>query len=554
MHSQLEFKPANMECNLNHSGNHVTRPSLIHILIVLVLAFGIRIYFLISFPHVITLNEADGIAYISIARNIVENFSISNSIHFPPFYPSLIALFSLITGEYESAARWVSIVMGSGMVVPMYLACRYFMSSRASFCAALVAACFLPFVSFSLQPISQSTYVMMISLSVWFGLRCVRMPSWSSLAAFGVTSAAIYLTRPEGILFFTFNFPMLVFVIYKDSKSLKLRFSCMFALAAGFFMPFLWYVICLKRFTGKWIISGKSGVTSIGVDESLKMLPSGLTFIESLAGTEGIANLFPSFSIFIRVYIAQLGKFSMIAYSALPGIIFILAAIGITLIAYENMRLKGAVKSVFLFLMFLSPLIMLAPVMAFDKLGLSTCYILPFFCVLICCSAKGAIWLEEMLVRQIEKWASIPSAMKKCMSVSVIATALFSLYSSVSLYKALSSEQFINECRQLDFLLRQTGHVLKNRTDKNAKIMARWSNIGFYGERNLTVLVDGSIDEVTRYAKRNGVTHIVIDSEAVGRVRPQLKDLLEPSIPQAGLLPVYQGDQFCTRVVIYQVL
>ena len=320
-------------------------------------------------------------------------------------------------------------------------------------------------------------------------------------------------------------------------------------------VPFLWYVICIKRVTGSWSISGKSGLTSMGVDASMKLLPSGLTYGESMAGKAGIANLFPSMLGFLKIYVTQLGKFAMVAYSSLPGIVFIVAAVGLALLVYELCRREPAarLKSVCQFAMFLSPLIMLVPVMAFDKIALATSYILPFFIVLLGCSAKGIVWMEGLLARQVERLISTPTVMKQGLSVAVIAAVILSWHSLAPLYKGLSSEDFKDFSGQQDFLLRQTGHWFLNYTDKTAKIMARWSNIGYYGERRWHGLADGSIDDLIVYARRSGVTHIVIDSDAVPRRRPQLKDLLEPSIPHPGLVPVYAEDRFGTRVVIYLV-
>ena len=527
----------------------------LHISIALVVAFGIRAYLWLVFPHVIFLHEADAIGYIGIARNIIENFSISNAIHFPPFYPALIAVSSLVVGNYEAGARWASIVVGAGMVVPLYLACRQLMSSRAAFCAALLAAGFDQFVDYGLQPISQATYSALIALGLWLGLLCVRKPALALLAAFGMTSAAIYLTRPEGILFFVFNFPLLLYVIGKDTKELKGRLTRILVLSAGFLIPFLWYVSFLKHFTGNWSLSGKSGVTSIGVDASLKLLPGGLTYGESMAGTAGISNLVPSVAAFIKTYLTQLGKFALVAYSVLPVIVFVLAATGMALLVSELFRQERAtrMKTLCNLVLFLSPLIMLAPVMAFDKISVTPGYILPFFIVVLCCSAKGIDWLESLLVKKIEKLAIIPAVLKKNISLAVIASLLLSWYLFLPVYQRISSDEFQFMTAQQDFLLRQTGHWFLLNTDKNAKLMSRWSNISYYGERGWIALADGSIGEVTTYAKRNGITHIVIDTDSVPRRRPQLINLLDPSIPQAGLTPVYADERFYTRVVIYQV-
>lgn len=540
---------------IKRTGNSGIITATLHVFIALLVAFGVRAYLWLVFPHVIFLHEADAIAYIGIARNIIENFSISNAIHFPPFYPALIALSSLVAGNYESGARWASILAGAGMVVPLYLACRQLMSSRAAFCAVLLAAGFDQFVDYSLQPITQASYGALIALGVWLGLRCIGKSAPALLAAFGLTSAAIYLTRPEGILFFAFNFPLLVYAICKDTGELKGRLKRILVLSAGFLIPFFWYVSFLKQSTGHWSLSGKSGVTSIGVDASLKLLPGGLTYGEAVAGTAGISNLFPGIAAFIKTYLTQLGKFALVAYSVVPVLVFLLAVAGMALLVSEVLRReRGArLKALCSLVLFLSPLIMLAPVMVFDKISVTPGYILPFFMVVLCCCAKGIAWLESLLGEKIKKPACIPAVLKKNISLAILASLLLSWYLFLPVYQRISSDEFQFMGAQQDFLLRQTGHWFLHNTDKSAKLMSRWSNIGYYGERGWIALADGSIGEVIAYAKRNGITHIVIDSDSVPRRRPQLLNLLDPSIPHAGLTPVYADERFYTRVVIYQV-
>lgn len=524
----------------------------LHILTLCVLAFGIRAYLWFTHSHVVFLHEADAMGYISIARNIIENFSISNATHFPPFYPSLIAIFSLIAGNYETGARYASIVLGSAMVVPFYLAAAYLMPARAAFCAALFAACFAPFVDYSLQPVSQATYMSLIAFGVWIGLRCITAPTRSSLALFGAASAAIYLTRPEGIVFFALNLPLLLYVIATERLALKHRLGHAAVLAGSFFLPFVWYVVNLKRFTGSWSISGKSGLTSIGIDASMKLLPGGKTYGEMAVGTAGLADLIPGFSAFITTYLTQLGKFATVALSSLPAIMVMLAVIGAARLAYELFR-TGDDTARLRCWMFLSPLGMLLPVMAFDKISTSAGYILPFFMVLLCLSAKAIVWLEEAIMEWLGKCCSLPVDVRRHLPLAVIASIVFSGHLFMPLYQWLSSDDFRFMSGQQEFLLRQTGHWFRANSDKSSRLMARWSNIGYYGDRSWIGLADGSISEVTEYARRNRINYIVIDSDAVPRRRPQLEALLNPTLPHSGLTPVYAEQQFETRVIIYRV-
>lgn len=531
------------------------RLHLLNISLLFACALAIRIYLWQTFPHVIFLHEADGMGYISIARNIIENFSISNATHFPPFYPALIALFTLISGNYDSGARLASIVMGSGMVIPFYLACTYLMPFRAALCAALFAACFGPFVDYSLQPISQATYIGLIAFGVWIGLRCIKSSSLPSLALFGMTSAAIYLTRPEGILFFAINLPILIYAIVSQRPEAAYRLRRSGLLIISFLLPFLGYVLCLKRFTGIWSISGKSGVTSIGVDASMKIVSGGKTYGEMAAGKAGLADLVPSFSAFMTTYLTQLGKFTTVAAASLPLIMFILALVGVAALLYDLFRNErgSRMRALCRYWMFLSPLAMIVPVMAFDKISISTGYILPFFMILFCFSAKGMVWLEWLATEWLGKLCSISADVRRYIPLAVVATVILSWQIYMPLYRWLSSDEFRFMSGQQDFLLRTTGHWFSGNTAKAAKLMARWSNIGYYGERGWVGLADGSISEVTEYARRQGVSYIVIDSDAVPRRRPQLVSLLNPSASHPGLTPVYADQQYDTRVIIYRV-
>jgi 4-amino-4-deoxy-L-arabinose transferase-like glycosyltransferase len=527
----------------------------VYISILFLFACGIRIYLWQHFPHVIFLHEADGMGYISIARNIIDNFSISNATHFPPAYPAVIAVFSLITGNYESGARLASIVMGSGMVVPLYLACTYLMPVRAAFCAALFAACFGPFVDYSLQPISQATYMGLIAFGVWTGLRCVKAASLNSLALFSMTSVAIYLTRPEGILFFAINLPILIYAIFTQYPNSAQRLKYCGLVISSFFLPFLAYIVLLKRITGAWSISGKSGVTTIGVDASMKIVSGGKTYGEVAAGKAGLMDLVPNLSDFITTYLTQFGKFSTVVAASLPGIMFILAVIGCARLVYElfNKQLGDGMKALCLCWIFLSPLVILLPVMAFDKISVSTSYVLPFYMVLFCFSAKGIVWLEKLTLEWCGNLGLLPVKVRRNIPLAVIASLILSWYMYTPIYQWLASDEFQFMARQQNFLLRTTGRWFSSNSDKSAKLMARWSNIGYYGDRAWVGLADGSISEVTEYARQHGVSYIVIDSDAVPRRRPQLVALLNPSQFHPGLEPVYADEQFNTRVIIYRI-
>lgn len=536
-------------------GNRSRQILLMQVLFAFFCALVVRIYIWKHFPHVIFQHEADGVGYIGIAREILENGSIGRAVHFPPFYPAVIALCAALSGSYESGARLASVLAGSMAVVPFHLACRYLLSGRGALYAALVAALFGPFIDYAVQPISQATYLCLIAAGVWFGLRLAATVSIRYAAAFGLISAAMYLTRPEGILFFVINVPVLVWCIIRADVALRRKLKVASALCCSFGVPVLLYLFRLRDITGGWTLSGKSAATIIGIDASMRLLPNGKTYAEATAAGTGLATLVPSLSALLTTITGQAARFGLATYALLPGFAMAIAAMGLFLIWAAVPRAgRGERQAAFIGrYLFFSPLLMLLPVFAFDKISLSAGYIFPFFPVFIACFAQGAVWLEEQVAVFVTHRLPLLRGIVRFLPLGAAAVACLMLLSFNQFYSEVSSEEYSFMTGQQDFLLRQTGHWLRANTPSDAGVMARWSNIGFYADRPWTGLADGTIAQVVEYAKRAHMKYIVIDSDAVPRRRPQLNALLFPDTPQPGLTPVYGREDWLTRVVVYRV-
>lgn len=543
-----------VESGSEHSGKITCRVALIAS-ILLGIALGVRLFVLYQFPHVIFLHEADAVGYIQVAKNIVENHSIGKS-YFPPFYPGLIAVFAHITGNYESGARMASTVMGSIAIVPFFLTYRMLFDTRTAIYAALIASFFGTFLDYSVQPLTQATYLGVMTTSVWAAMSFRRIQSGTYALLFGLASSCLYLTRPEGILFFLVTIPILVLSVLRDTRSAGKRLFLIALLVGSFALPSFLYVLHLHSVTGTWTFSGKVAVAAIGVDESLKLLPDGKTFGEVSTRTVSFSYLFPSFSAFIKLYAYNTGNFIRSARTVLPDYSTGVVGIGFLLLLFKwGASLYQRKWLEFLdYALFFSPLVTLAPIMAFNTIAASVGYIFPFFLIFIVCFAYAVRWIEVRIGYGIRRLNPAAGAVyKKYACLALVPVVYFAGISFFQYYQIVSSEEFRQMSQQQDFLLRQTGHWLKNSTGSKAVIMARWSNIGFYGDRAWVGLVNGSIEEVTGYAKRHAITHIVIDSGTVPHRRPQLENLLYPVIPQAGLTPVYAEEQNFTTVIIYRV-
>src|SRR3989304_10213067 len=82
------------------------------------LAFAYRL-FLLRYEYVIS---SDGVFYATLGKNLVSgNLKEGLSTYWPPLYPLLIGLSSLLFQDLEFSGMLVSVVAGSLLVIPVYL-------------------------------------------------------------------------------------------------------------------------------------------------------------------------------------------------------------------------------------------------------------------------------------------------------------------------------------------------------------------------------------------------------------------------------------------------
>src|SRR5689334_16457973 len=87
----------------------------------LCVAFVVRLFF-VRFQDVI---NTDGIYYVTLARHLMDgNFNAGLSAYWPPLYPLLAGIASLVFKDVEFAARFVSILSGTLLVLPVYCLTR----------------------------------------------------------------------------------------------------------------------------------------------------------------------------------------------------------------------------------------------------------------------------------------------------------------------------------------------------------------------------------------------------------------------------------------------
>jgi len=513
------------------------------------LSLGVKAYLLFEFPHVVFTNEADAMGYFAIAKSIINTWGLGDtSIHFPPFYPFVIAITSLFTGEIEIAGRVVSCIMGSLLAFPVYLVGRELYGKRVGLLSAIVAIFLGTFVDLSLQPLSQMTYILLLITGIYLGIILIKSRSLTLHLLLGLTFGAAYLTRPEGLVpFAVVGMTVSIAALNELSLPIRRRVTSIFLMLLGFSVLALPYINYLHNQTGIWTISGKSSAAVIGTDASARLLPGGKTLGEASRGKVGLGDLFPSPEAFLKTYWGNIARFAAIIPDHFPVKYLILAFFGLlfaikSIFDAEKSLRKTIVLQIFILLACLAAIL---PVFAFSGIGMAPSYFLPLFYLIILWFARGVAGVEDLFFNFIKKLtgSGFFERIKKWSLLSFSVVFFFSYSSILPVWNEMNSEDFRVYAASDEFFLKDTGKWLKDNTSKDSAIMSRWSNMGFYADRKWVYIPDGEISEVVNYAKEHNVSHIIIDSNAIPRRRPKLGPLLNPSDFE-GLSPVYVREEY----------
>lgn len=522
-------------------------------------SLAIRLYLLFEVPHVVFLHEADGMGYFAIAKSIINNWGLGDtSVHSPPFYPLVIAIVYLFSGDLEIAGRLASCIMGALLVLPVYFIGKELYDRRVGFLSAAVSVFLGTFVEYSLQPITQTTYLTLTMTVIYTGIISIKRPSMPLFLLLGLISAALYLTRPEGIVAFVYIAVVTsIGILANGGLAIEKKIKAISLMFIGFLMLALPYINYIHNQTGMWTVSGKAAVAVIGVDASAKLLSDGRTVAQASIGKVGLKDLFPSPEAFLKTYWENMVKFARIIPNHFPAFSLFLASAGlfVTIISIlyteKSLRMLKALQTGILF----AGLAVILPVFAFSTLSIAPSYIFPLFPIITLWFARGLVGIEDGFFNTIIKLTGF-GRLERFKEWSLVATAsvfLFSFMSISPVWNELSSEDFKVFAASQKFFLKDTGRWLKNNSPKDVAIMSRWSNMGFYADRKWVYIPDGEISEVVKYAKEHNVRYIIIDSNAIPRRRPKLAPLLNPANYE-GLRPVYAREEYWIRVIIYEVL
>jgi 4-amino-4-deoxy-L-arabinose transferase-like glycosyltransferase len=289
-------------------------------------AFALRLLLVLSVESVLS---PDGVVYAGLGRSLAAgNFAGALSPFYPPLYPLLVGLSSLVFHDVEFAGRFVSVVAGAAVVVPVYALARDAYGERVARLAAVVVALHPLLIYYSSVLLTESTYTLAFTCGVHAGWSALARAANTNDETFmrgarrahffaGVVFGVCYLIKPEAAGFVVLLVAMRVVVnFYGARRSFKRTALDCLAHAAGFLLLALPYLFYLRGALGGWTISGKlhahlwQGSGRAGEFASASLVPDYLTAFAQ--ATKGLMNEYELLSLLFPlpfVAIISLGLF-----------------------------------------------------------------------------------------------------------------------------------------------------------------------------------------------------------------------------------------------------
>jgi len=222
---------------------------------VMSLAFLLRL----SVLRLQTPTNPDGVYYATLGKHLVSgNLQEGLSTFWPPLYPLLVGLSSLVFRDIETGGKFVSVMAGSVLVIPVYSLIRVLYGKDAAFIGAFLVAIHPTLINHSTALLTESTYTTLFLTVLFAGLKAFSSGAYVAFFSVGVTLGACYLLKPEAIGYVGLMafLTMCTWLFSNHLPPSEVLFRVM-ALVAGASLLSLPYLLFLRRATGGWTISDK---------------------------------------------------------------------------------------------------------------------------------------------------------------------------------------------------------------------------------------------------------------------------------------------------------
>jgi 4-amino-4-deoxy-L-arabinose transferase-like glycosyltransferase len=483
----------------------------------------------------IGMNLLDGHGYVGMLNN-------GTQLNFPPLYPLLIALVSLITRDAEIAARTINVLLGSLVVIPMFRIAEQAYGSRVAVPVAVLVVLHPVLIAAGASTYAEGPYLTLTAFATMYLLRWVDHRQVVHAITAGVFFGLAYLIRPEAFVtvgLFAVCGLMMAVISYERRSALMATIG----LVGAFAVVAAPNVVFLTATTGQFRLQAKGTLAYEWGDR----MNRGMSYMESALGIgpdlqgEGIF-MRPNLDVMkstsysaseFASYIAKAARRNLLpivrTLTAQSDVgspwLFILVAIGFFRTAWDRRRL--VLEGILLVVAGLSVAVLLTVQDLWFR------YYIVALEFLLLWAGKGATelasWGRDTFIRVAgsARFANAVGSVCAAMAMLlVVATAARALPSNVQFAESHNRER------------RQAGLWLAQQRPSPTWVMDVSLQVGFHAGANVAYLPFAEADVALRYIEKRRPDYIVLLGAEPGGL-PYTAKWFREGIPDNRAVLVY---------------
>jgi 4-amino-4-deoxy-L-arabinose transferase-like glycosyltransferase len=523
---------------------------------------------LASLPRVIRWDEPD---YLWLGKSLLtgRGYTIAGTpeLHYTPLLPALSGAVYLLTDDPELGTSFWYVLLGALVTLPVYYLARRAYGRRVALLSAFLVAIF-PALSSSVLywgTMSEPLFIFLVYCGLWAAMVALDRDQVARFAIVGGLFGLAYLARPEGLVWLVgfAILSVLTWVLRKPplARNALARLGVCLAAFALLAVP---YALFLSQHSGKWMATGKLGITyNIGqavLDRDPVLYDKVTASLDAQSGEilwwsknrleQGLVDVFLSDpAAFVRRIWrnAQGMRDSVLSSSIFPPFLLAPVVLGWFRTPWSRRRLQD--ESI----LWLGIL----PVLSFLPFHVEVRFLSPAFPAMLIWAAAGLQDLGNWLGETVSHWRrgpARPEDQDERPATQWHPTPLVLLVGLLVVYLSFAHARIIQGgTDDLSYAHKVAGIWLRSHSPEQAAIMSRDLAISLYAERAFVASPRADYAPYLDYAHRKGATYLVVDEHELRVLRPHLAFLLDDANPPPELEPVFAATDGRGRTIVYRI-
>ena len=523
---------------------------------------------LASLPRAIRWDEPD---YLWLGKSLLtgRGYTIAGApdLHYTPLLPVLSGAVYLLTHDPELGTSFWYVLLGALVALPVYFLARRTYGQRVALLSAFLVAIFPALSSAVLYwgTMSESLFIFLVYCGLWAAMAALDRDQVARLAVVGGLFGLAYLARPEGLVWLVAFAVLCVLTWALKRRPLgRHGLARLAACLAAFALLAAPYALFLYRHSGKWMATGKLGITyNIGqavLDRDPVLYDKVTASLDAQSGEilwwsknrleEGLVDVFLSdpAAFLRRIWRnAQGMRASVLSSSIFPPFLLAPVVLGWFRTPWSRRRLQHEA------ILWLGVL----PVLSFLPFHVEVRFFSPAFPAMLIWAAAGLRDLGNWLGETVSHWRRDPtrpedeggrSATRWHLAPLALLVGLLVVYLSFAHVRIIQRGS-----DDLSYAHKVAGTWLRGNSPKQAAIMSRDLAISLYAERAFVASPRADYAPYLDYAHRKGATYLVVDEHELRVLRPHLAFLLDDANPPPELEPVFAATDGRGRTIVYRI-